>query len=227
MKLFFWLIVAVNLIFFALMTLGPLYDARTVPLPQALHEEKITLMNVTQISVAQSAVPAVLPESTPPASATLSQELACFEWGEFVGPDLERATKGLGNMQLGDRLRLRETEHAIGYWVYISPLQGKTEVSQKVAQLKARGVVDYFVVQDAGSWRNAISLGVFKTRESAQNYLDGLRAKGVHSAQIGERSGKTKAVVFEIAGLTVQMIDKLTAFQKEFAGIELKRVSCH
>jgi hypothetical protein len=96
-----------------------------------------------------------------------------------------------------------------------------------LAQLKARGVTDFFVVQEAGEWQNAISLGLFKTREAAQSFIEGLRKKGVTSAKMGERSSKNKTVIFIFDGLDVKMSTKLTALQKEFAVSELKSVSCH
>lgn len=234
MKLFFWLIIAVNVIFFAVMKSGVLANSQASQAPSAMQAEKITLMNanvlpqsavpvVPPVAAPLSAVPAALPVSpSPTAPANI-----CFEWGEFAGADIARVTNGLKSLQLGDKLSQHEIDRAIGFWVYIAPLKGKAAVSQKVAQLKARGVAEYFVVQDAGEWFNAISLGVFKTRDSAQKFLDDLHAKGIRTAQIGERSGKTKAVVFEIGSVTAQMSDKLTVMQKDFAGSELKRVSCH
>ncbi len=52
------------------------------------------------------------------------------------------------------------------------------------------------MVQGSGRWQNAISLGVFKTREAAQNYLNYMHAKGVHTAKVGERASKLKATIF-------------------------------
>lgn len=242
MKIFFWLLVAVNLIFFTVMKLqggGP-----TAPVPLPLHAEMITLENATQHAVESVAaapvvagalpvVPAsapvsILPVSSPvPAAAPPDVARACFEWGDFAGADLVRVTAALKTLQLGANLSQREVDRSIGFWVYIAPLKDKAAVGEKLAQLKARGVTDYFVVQDAGEWLNAISLGVFKTRESAQKFLQGLRANDIRTAQMGVRSGKSRATVFAISGLNAQMSDKFTALQKDFPDSEQKRVSCH
>jgi len=120
----------------------------------------------------------------------------------------------------------REVEYNIGYWVYVPPLKDKATVAQKIEQLKARGVEEYFVVQEAGIWLNAISLGVFKTREAAQNFVGQLRAKGVRSAQVGERSSRLKVTVFVLNGLDAATAEKLAAMQKDFPDSELKQVSC-
>jgi hypothetical protein len=149
-----------------------------------------------------------------------------MEWGEFSGADLARATAALGELQLGGRLGRREVEYSIGYWVYIPPLKDKAAVAQKIEQLKARGVAEYFVVQEAGAWVNAISLGVFKTREAAQNFVNQLKAKDVRSAQVGERSSRLKVMVFALSGLDVASAGKLAEMRKDFPGSELREVSC-
>lgn len=226
MKIFFWLLIAVNVILFAVMQTGMMDGREVVQVPPPLHEEKITI-------AVQSAPVSIAPLiSAQPASAPLSAPVAakastCFEWGEFSGAELERASQSLSKLSLGGKLSQREIDRVIGYWVYILPLRDKAAVNQKVAQLKARGVTEYFVVQEAGEWLNAISLGLFKSREAAQHFLEGLRNKGVNSAKMGERSSKSRAIVFVIDGLDAQTSGKLTVLQKDFSGSELKSVSCH
>lgn len=238
MKIFFWLLIAVNVILFAVMQSGLVNDAQTVPPLNPLSAEKITLIT-SFAPVAESAPvaidppssaaaqPASSPASAPVAATAMVKGGSCFEWGEFSGSDLEQATKALKQLSLGDQLSQREVDRVIGFWVYIAPLKDKAAVGQKVAQLKALGVKDYFVVQEAGEWLNAISLGLFKSQDSAKNFLQGLRSKGVNSAKIGERAGKGRATVFLINGLDAKTTAKLTELQKEFASSELKSASCH
>ncbi len=233
MKIFFWVLVAANLIFFAVMKSGMLDEAQE-PVPVPLHAEQISILNAAS-SVAEQAS-AVAPASAPaaPASAASSAPAAtsvpvnsCFEWGEFSGAEIGKVVQALQKMHLGKRLSRHEVGHTIGYWVYIPPLKDKAAVTQKVAQIKSLGVSDYFVVQDAGAWMNAISLGVFKTQDAAQSFLEELQAKGVHSAKIGEKSGSKPSVMFELNGLNRDESDRLGALQKDFSDIQLKSVSCH
>lgn len=244
-KILFWLLITVNVIFFAVMKSGVLGDGQEVIVLRPLHAEKITLGAELQGASAVSAViaassvvatsavaslPDVVPVEIKAASAPMvvtAAKLSCFEWGEFSGAELEQVAKSLHKLQLRDKLSQRDVDHSIGYWVYIPPMKDKAAVGQKLLQLKARGVTDYFVVQDSGEWLNAISLGVFKSKESAQNFLEGLRAKEVTSAQMGERAGKNKTTTFVINGLDAVLSTKLIALQKNFASIELKHVSCH
>ncbi len=160
-----------------------------------------------------------------PAAAKLGA-LTCLEWGDFSGPDLTRATAALSALQLADKLGQRQVEREIGYWVYIPPLRNKAAVNRKIAELKALGVKEYFVVQIPGHWLNAISLGVFKTRDAAQNFLHGLQAKGVRTARVGARDSKLKATLFMLNRVDAATQAKLTAMQKDFAGTELSNVPC-
>jgi len=185
----------------------------------------IAASSPVSVQVAVSSPPLAPAIVTSPAGEQ-SSELACLEWGEFSGLDLTRAKAALSALQLGDRLNQYQFEHEIGYWVYIPPLQNKAAVNRKISELKARGVREYFVVQEAGQWRNAISLGVFKTRESAQKFLDDLRTKDVKTARFGQRASKFNVTIFRLNGINIMTEVKLAAIQKDFAGSELKRVPC-
>jgi len=183
-------------------------------------------VSVKEAASAPATAPTMAPALASSPAGEQSSELACLEWGEFSGQDLTRAKTALSALQLGDRLNQYQFEHDIGYWVYIPPLPNKAAVNRKIGELKARGVKEFFVVQDAGQWRNAISLGVFKTREAAQKFLDDLRAKGVRTARFGQRSSKFNVTIFRLNGINIMTEVKLAAIQKEFAGSELKRVPC-
>jgi hypothetical protein len=169
---------------------------------------------------------ASIPEQPAAMAASGSDTSACLEWGDFSGADLARATAALSAMQLAGKLSRRQVEHDRGYWVYFPPLGNKAAVNRKVREIRALGITDYFVVQNAGPWQNAISLGVFKTREAAQNYLNYMHTKGVHTAKVGERASKFKETIFMLDGLDAGTVVKLTALQKDFPGSELSVVPC-
>ena len=152
--------------------------------------------------------------------------LICLEWSDFSGPDLARAAAALSALQLADKLSQRQIERDIGYWVYIPPLRNKAAVNRKIAELKALGIREYFVMQTSGRWLNAISLGIFKTQEAAQNFHHHLQAKGVRTARVGERIGKLKATIFQLNKVDAATQVKLTQMQKEFAGSTLDSIPC-
>lgn len=162
----------------------------------------------------------------PPPVAVKQHTLSCLEWGDFSGADMKRATEVLSALRLGDKLSQRQIEYDKGYWVHFPPQKNLAAANRKVSQIKALGIKEYFIVRDAGASRYAISLGVFKSQDAAQNYLDELRAKGVRSAQIGERAIKLKTTMFMLNGVDASTEAALTATMKDFPGGELKNVPC-
>lgn len=250
MRKLFWILLLGNVLLFAAMQRGWIVWGDREPQAQpALNSDMIRLLGPVQnppAGVLPAAAHPVAPASAPvavvpapptrptasgrqipsgqPAASTTA--LGCMEWGDFSGPDLARVAAALSDLQLGDRLSQRQVERDIGYWVYIPPLKNKAAAKRKVAELKALGVGEYFIVQTAGHWHNAISLGVFKTQDAAQNFLDYLRTKGVHTAKVGERASKFKATVFKLDRMDAVAVAKLAAMQKDFAGSELKKVPC-
>ena len=224
MKVLFWIFLVINLVVFAVMRGDLLNDGTAVVAQPALNEAKIRLLNEPAQAVP---LPASSPATTVvPAEDQDKSETACMEWSDFSGADLKRASAALAALPLGGKLSQRPIEYNIGYWIYIPPLKDKAHINQKIAQLKERGVEEYFVVQEAGEWQHAISLGVFKSEDAAQKFLESLAAKDVHSAKIGERASKLKATVFVLNGLDEQTVAKLTELQKDFPASELKKMAC-
>lgn len=185
-------------------------------------------------AVVSAPAPAPVPHSAPVASpvgepvkpVAPPKEANCAEWGQFAGEDLSRAREALETLKLGKDLSQRTIEQDHGYWVYLPPQKKRADVEKKIAQLKERGVKDYFIVQEKGKWLNAISLGVFKNAEAADKYLAFLRTKGVRTAKVGERKSKLKYTIFMMKDLDSGTLDKLHALRKEFPGSEFKTLEC-
>ncbi|OYY45475.1 MAG: hypothetical protein B7Y56_06035 [Gallionellales bacterium 35-53-114] len=179
-----------------------------------------------------SSAPVVTQVSAPPVpavNATAAKAVAvktCMEWGEFSGTDLERSEKELADLKLGSQLGRRTVEYASGYWVYIPPLSGKEAVNKKIAEIRAAGLSDFYVVRDSRQWYNAISLGVFKTEEAAKSFQGFVHKKGLRTAKVGERKRKLKFTVFVISNVDATLAARLSALRKNFAHSELKKVPC-
>jgi hypothetical protein len=151
---------------------------------------------------------------------------ACVEWGLFAGPEVARSEAAIAKLGLPQALVQRTVADAGGYWVYIPPLKTKADVERKVSELKTFGVPDFFVVQDPPQWRNAISLGIFKSEESAANFLTALRGKGVRSATMERRENFLKQIAYYVRDPTEPMVARLGELQREFPGSEVHAVTC-
>lgn len=183
-------------------------DARIIG--QQLNPEKIRLLIPEQVS-------ALTRKPEPPKVAAV-----CLEWGAFVGGDAARAGQALEPLGLGAKLAQRKQEEVAGFWVFIAPLASRQVATQKAGELKRLGVDEYFVVSDDPKWRNAISLGVFKTEDAAKARLDALRAKGVKSAAIGARDTQLGKTYFQVREANSTLAAKLNELKLGFAGTEVR-----
>ena len=177
---------------------------------QQLNPEKIRLLMPEQVS-------ALTRKPEPPKVATV-----CLEWGAFVGGDAARAGQALEPLGLGAMLTQRKQDDVAGFWVYIPPLASRQAAAQKAGELKRLGVDDYFVVPDDPKWRNAISLGVFKTEEAANARRDAVRAKGVTNAVTGARETQRGRTYFQVREANPTLAAKLNELKQGFAGSEVR-----
>lgn len=214
MKWLFGLLLLACLAFFGFMEWdgAGLGDSKNLQPQPSLNPEKIRLLPAGGLS-ASSVQTVVQPAHV------------CMEWGDISGSELARATAGISALKLGNSISQRQVEHVNGYWVYIPPPKNIAEVEKSVAKIKEIGLKEYFVVEEAGKWRNAISLGVFKTEDAAHKYLESLLVKGMKSAKVGERMSKDMITVFVLKDPDVGMMAKMAAIQKDFPESELKAVN--
>jgi hypothetical protein len=220
MRALFLLLVALNLGFYAWVTHFSPADATSDqrPLAQQLDPERLRILRGSE-----AAPPAALaaPSAPKPAPAAAAPA-ACLEWGGFAVSEAPRAEKALEPLALGARLSQRQSEETAGWWVYLPQLANRDAAQKKAAELKKLGVEDYYVVQETGAWRWAVSLGVFSTEDAARSRLDALRAKGVRSAQVGARELHVQKVWFQVRGADPALQARLREIAGGFEGTELR-----
>ena len=220
MKWLFYLLLIANILIFAYARLGAGNgDAQSAHQP--FNADKIKLLR--EMPAAPALKPVAKLETT--ITTMAAKPAVCLEWGSFAGEEQARAQQALEQLQLGERLVSRSVEEGATYWVYIPPLKTRKDAEKKIAELKARGVTEYFLVPDGPS-KNVISLGIFKSEELANNYLASLQTKGVLTAIISERTHAAKRTLFQIRDAGEQVAIKLGELQRDFPGSEVRTVEC-
>ncbi|WP_313951163.1 SPOR domain-containing protein [Accumulibacter sp.] len=129
---------------------------------------------------------------------------SCQLWSDLTSADAEQIER-----LLADRFAaFKALRHAAGevsaFWVFIPPLASKEEATRKTTELQQLGVQEFFIVPNGGVSPLAISLGSYRSEEAANARLEALRAKGVKSAKVGERKGKSSLNALEIRGPEAQ-----------------------
>jgi hypothetical protein len=147
---------------------------------------------------------------------------ACSEWGGFALAEAPKAEQALAPLALGARLVQRRSDETAGWWVFLPPQGNRATALKKTAELKALGIDDYFILQDEGKMRWAVSLGIFSTEEAAKSRLEALRAKGVRSAQTGERDTAVSKIWFQVRGADAAVLAKLRESAQGFPGTEVR-----
>jgi hypothetical protein len=211
MRNLFFILALANAVFFAYSWFGLGAEANNDAQisGQQLNPEKIRLLASEQVK--------------PPArKAEVAKVAACFEWGALLGGEVARAAQALEPLGLGAKLTLRKQDEVAAYWVYIPPLASRQAATQKAGELKSLGVGEYYVVSDDPKFRNAISLGVFKTEEAAKARLDVLRARGVKTATSGARETQVSKIFFQVREANAAAAAKLNELKQGFAGTEVR-----
>jgi hypothetical protein len=184
--------------------------------------------------VEPAANPAVNPPANPaerPADKSAEQAApkpvaaACLEWGTFGSAELERAQAQIAALGT-TRTSVRELGPALAWWVHVPPLRSREEAERRAQAIEAGGVKDVQVVADGGRWRNAISLGIFKTEEAASAQLARMKAAGVRNATVVQRNDLLRLASLSILEPSPALVARVAELQSDFPGTELHAAAC-
>ena len=219
MRAAFLVLLLANLGFFAWTRYLAAPEAATDPAPLGRQIEPGKLKVVAPADLPKPVpVPPQKPAPAPPPPLALK----CIEWGSFTLADAPRAEKALEPLALGTRLAQRRTEETAGWWVFIPSQRDRQGAIRKAAELKALGVGEYFIMQEEGPQRWALSLGVFRTEEAARSRLAALRGQGVRSAQVGQRETLVPKVWLQVSGVDPALERQLSEIALQMENSELR-----
>lgn len=230
MRIAFLLLLAANLALFAWFQHYQPAESAADPEParRQVKPEQIRVLAGKEVASIAAISPKPAAASAPPGAAGGPAGVAalpaggCIEWGGFALAEAPKAVQTLAPLALGARLAQRRSEETAGWWVFIPPQGNRAGAQKKIAELKALGIDDYFVLQDEGKMRWAVSLGVFSSEEAARNRFEALRARGVRSAQTGERDTQVSKIWFQVRGADAALQAKLRESAQGFPGTEVR-----
>jgi hypothetical protein len=235
MRILFLLLVAANLALYAWFQHFSPGESASDPEParRQVYPEKIRLLQgkeLKELAGAEAKPTAKPPLALAPGGASASGApapapaplSACIEWGGFAVAEAPKAEQVLAPLAFGAKLSQRRSAETAGWWVFIPPQGNRPGAMKKTAELKALGIDDFFVLQDEGKMRWAVSLGVFTSEDAAKSRLEALRGKGVRSAQMGERDTPVSKVWFQLRGADAEQQAKLRASAQGFPGTDVR-----
>lgn len=237
MKKLVWLLVLINVGLLAYFNKDVILPSAPKAALLAIHPEKISIVTQQQIDVlpkkgAAATAPTVAAITPPTVDATASTTPAptpapttCYEWGVFSAANLTGAQTAVSNLSIQTTVKEQSSLEAKRFWVYKQPLKSVEAAQAKTQELKALGIQDMYIVQDA-RWKNAISFGVFEDEQLATKLLNELRAKGVKDVVKALRNQGKGHASLQFNKLTDTEVIELKKLKPEFPEADLKEVTC-
>jgi cell division septation protein DedD len=148
---------------------------------------------------AKDPAPAAKAEAAPPAASIE----ACRRYAELPKDKATRIAALAREAKL--KVVQKAQEEPSSWWVHIASQPNREEVDKRIAELRAAGISEFFVVQEPGPNHFAISLGLFKLEKMALDLRDKLRAKGVTQAKVSGRDSATAKATVEVRGTGDQL----------------------
>jgi hypothetical protein len=222
MKQVVWLLLFANIAIFIYFQASASKPKVTLLDNQPVQPEKLKILSEKEIAL----LPLKASESiTPKPKPTTDMQTACYEWGSISATRLSSAKNSLTQLAPDVRFIEKPLQKLAFYWIYIPKQESMAAARRKIDELKALGVKESFVIQDA-EYKNAISLGVFHEESSADKFLEKLKSKGVASAAKGARyknGDQVNLLIRNIKNLQAAEIEKLTP---NFPNSKLRQVAC-
>jgi hypothetical protein len=183
-----------------------------VRLAQQVQPNKISLLTPQQVAALGPAKAASLAD-------------VCVEWGPLSDTEKARAVAALEPLDLVKLMSQKKVEAVTNYWVFIPPAANKVAADRRLADVKALGLKDAFLI-DAGPQRFAIQLGAFRTEEGAQAQLAELADKGIKNAKVGSKAQAVLQNALVVRDPPAPAMTKLKEMLASFPGSELKVGTC-
>ena len=153
-----------------------------------------------------------------PASVTapVTPTTSCIEIGSFTPTEAGRFEARLEQLGLAGKVSRREVPGAASYMVMIPPQGSMDAAERKTTELRALGVTDSYIVQDASPRRWGIALGTFRTEEAANAHLATMSRRGVRTARVVEAGTGPARVAIQLRGLDAAAEAQVSRARAEF-----------
>jgi hypothetical protein len=168
--------------------------------PDRLHIVKAKGERSAGVADTPSPAPtAVAPNPSAKAVAAPPLE-SCREIGALALDEAEHIKAALAKAAPEITVTQKPVPEPQSYWVHIPPLPTRQAAEKKSAEVKRLGFAEYYVVQDEGANRYAISLGLFGSEQAANDFVATLAKKGIRGARVQVRNKEASKAKLELRG---------------------------
>lgn len=178
---------------------------------------------VDATDAAQAAPPVEAPAPAPAPQAPAPDLLACVQAGPFSTADARRFESRIVSLKLASRQSSIEVpfQEVTSRLVYLPPNGGREGAQRRAAELKERGVDNFFIMQGDNPLRYAISLGVFKTDGAAQKLVDQLQRQGVRGVRVLPRGPQGTRTAYQYRAIEPALRTQLAGIVDNYSDATL------
>ncbi len=205
------------------------------PLATEIQAERVRLLTPKALtSLPIRASTQAEPATTSPASthatitdpATATVDSGCYNWGTFKPAQVNAVLAWLQPLHVTATVA-NATQGTVEkrYWLYKPPLPSAEAAQAKLDELLQLGVEDAFIVQ-SNQYKYAISLGIFRDQQLADQWLRTLAEKGVRGVVKAVRYAGAGQVVLHLHGLDLTQLQQLKNGLAQFPDSELTPETC-
>ena len=232
LKFVFWALLALNALLFAYAQgyLGKVDGGEREPqrLKNQLAAERMVMLSPAEARAAAES-PAAAGEAPAPVSPAAPapapvETIVCTQAGAFAAGDARRFETRIARLELGTRVTRTSVpfQEVTSHLVYLPPNGGKEGADRRVAELKEKGVANFFVMQGESPLKWAVSLGVFKTEAAAQSLVATLGKQGVRGVRVLPRGPQGTRAAWQFRDLTPDERGRVAGIADDFAGVQLR-----
>ena len=199
-RLIFFALLLANVAFFAWReNAGPPPGHEPQRLQQQIDPDKVRLLPPQAAADKPAAVKVADVAAASASPAAEAPALLCKAFSGISSEEAKTVQSAIASSAPNAQVAVITSRESSSYWVHIPPQPNKAGAEKKVAELREMGVSESFIISDDGPAKWAVSLGLFKSREMADNYLQKLTKQGVRSARIEVRDKGADKVRLEIS----------------------------
>jgi hypothetical protein len=223
LKVVFWALLFLNGMLFAYGQgyLGKFQSEEREParMKRQLSTERLTLVAPGQLPLAATSVTPADPAG--PATPAL---VACTAVGNLNAAEARRFEARLARLDLGER-QSRESvqvQDITSHLVYLPPQGGKEGADRRAAELRNRGVSNFFIMSGDSPLKWSISLGVFKTEAAARTQLAALGRQGVQGARLLGRGPQVARFAWQFRDIDADTHASIASIAASFPGVQVE-----
>jgi hypothetical protein len=196
MKIFFFLLLLVNIVFLMIIQ---------------LESNQTNKVHITQSYLEEIRL--------------LPSRVACLKWGNLFGIDLQRIKNNISELELDSYLSELPAGEIIVYWVYIPSSKTEREIKRQINKLQKLNIpYQYIQNNEHSQWHNAISFGMLRERSLATQLIEELKSKGI--LNVNMRRLSLEQVKFVIREPTKEVKEKIFMLAQQFPDSKLEITEC-